>query len=64
MSQLRYEELHPEFGASVRGVDLGKPLTPELVQEINAAIVEITECLQATDGRIAYVYVRPFRPQG
>ena len=38
MSQLRYEELHPEFGASVRGVDLGKPLTPELTQEINAAI--------------------------
>jgi cation diffusion facilitator family transporter len=26
---------------------------------INAAIVEITECLQAADGRIAYVFVRP-----
>jgi cation diffusion facilitator family transporter len=26
---------------------------------IDAAIREITECLQATDGRIAYVYVRP-----
>jgi len=26
---------------------------------IEAAIVEITECLQATDGRVAYVYVRP-----
>jgi cation diffusion facilitator family transporter len=26
---------------------------------INAAIREITQCLQATDGRIAYVYVRP-----
>jgi cation diffusion facilitator family transporter len=26
---------------------------------INTAIFEITRCLQATDGRIAYVYVRP-----
>ncbi|WP_372782847.1 cation diffusion facilitator family transporter [Phenylobacterium sp.] len=26
---------------------------------IDAAIVEITECLQATDGRVAYVFVRP-----
>ena len=32
MSQLRYEKLHPEFGASLRGVDLGKPLTPDLIQ--------------------------------
>uniref|UniRef100_UPI0038F72245 TauD/TfdA family dioxygenase n=1 Tax=Streptomyces turgidiscabies TaxID=85558 RepID=UPI0038F72245 len=38
MSQLQYEKLHPEFGVSVRGADLGKPLTPELVQEIKAAI--------------------------
>jgi cation diffusion facilitator family transporter len=28
---------------------------------INAAIIEITECLQATDGRVAFVYVRPSR---
>jgi cation diffusion facilitator family transporter len=28
---------------------------------IDAAIVEITACLQATDGRVAYVYVRPSR---
>jgi cation diffusion facilitator family transporter len=26
---------------------------------IDAAIAEITRCLQATDGRVAYVYVRP-----
>jgi cation diffusion facilitator family transporter len=26
---------------------------------ITAAVVEITACLQATDGRVAYVYVRP-----
>ena len=26
---------------------------------IDAAIVEITQCLQATDGRVAFVYVRP-----
>ena len=26
---------------------------------ISAAIAEITQCLQATDGRVAYVYVRP-----
>ena len=38
MSQLRYEKLHPEFGVSLRGVDVGKPLTPDLSQEINAAI--------------------------
>lgn len=29
---------------------------------IDAAIVEITQCLQATDGRVAYVYVRPAHP--
>ena len=38
MYQLRYEELHPQFGTSVRGIDLGKPLTPDLIQEINAEI--------------------------
>ena len=38
MSQLRHEELHPEFGASVRGIDLAKPLTLDLIQEIKAAI--------------------------
>ena len=38
MDQLRYEELHPEFGASLRGIDLGKPLTPDVIQEINAAV--------------------------
>jgi 2-keto-3-deoxy-L-rhamnonate aldolase RhmA len=26
---------------------------------INTAIFEITRCLQETDGRVAYVYVRP-----
>jgi divalent metal cation (Fe/Co/Zn/Cd) transporter len=26
---------------------------------IETAIAEITQCLQATDGRVAYVYVRP-----
>ena len=38
MYQLRYEELPSQFGASVRGINLGKPLTPDLIQEINAAI--------------------------
>ena len=38
MYQLRYEELHPQFGASIRGIDLGKPLTPDLTQKITAAI--------------------------
>jgi alpha-ketoglutarate-dependent 2,4-dichlorophenoxyacetate dioxygenase len=38
MSPLRYELLHPEFGARVHGIDLGTPLAPDLVQEINAAI--------------------------
>ena len=38
MSQLRHEELHPQLGASVRGINLGKPLTPDLIQEIKAAI--------------------------
>jgi cation diffusion facilitator family transporter len=27
---------------------------------LDKAVFEITQCLQATDGRIAYVYVRPF----
>jgi hypothetical protein len=26
---------------------------------LDTAVREITTCLQATDGRIAYVYVRP-----
>ena len=38
MPPLRYEALHPEFGVSVRGVDLGTPLTSDLVEEIKAAI--------------------------
>lgn len=38
MDSLSYQELHPEFGVSIRGVDLGKPLTPDVVREINAAI--------------------------
>jgi cation diffusion facilitator family transporter len=29
---------------------------------INEAVAEITQCLQAADGRVAYVYVRPSRP--
>jgi hypothetical protein len=26
---------------------------------LNTAVLEITRCLQATDGRVAYVYIRP-----
>jgi divalent metal cation (Fe/Co/Zn/Cd) transporter len=28
-------------------------------QLVDAAVVEITKCLQEADGRVAYVYVRP-----
>lgn len=38
MSQLSYEPLHPEFGVRIRGVDVGAPLAPDLVAEINAAV--------------------------
>ena len=38
MSQLRYEALHPEFGVSLRGIDLGTPLACDVVEEIEAAI--------------------------
>ena len=38
MSQIQYETLHPQFGASLRGIDLGKPLAADVVREINAAI--------------------------
>ncbi|NQW53263.1 MAG: TauD/TfdA family dioxygenase, partial [Rhodospirillales bacterium] len=38
MPQLHTEKLHPQFGVSLRGVDVGKPLTPALVAEINAAV--------------------------
>ena len=38
MAQLRYEELHPEFGVRIRGVDVSRPLADDLVAEINAAI--------------------------
>ena len=38
MTQLQYEKLHPEFAVSLRGVDLAKPLTPELLAEVKAAV--------------------------
>ena len=38
MPQLLYEELHPEFGVRIRGIDVSRPLSPYLVTEINAAI--------------------------
>ena len=38
MSQLSYEALHPEFGVRIRGVDVGRPLSPDLVAELNEAI--------------------------
>src|SRR6185295_19211257 len=38
MSQLRYETLNPEYGARLSGIDLGKPLAPDAIQEIGAAI--------------------------
>ena len=34
MSQLRYEKLHPEFGVSLRGVDVGT--IPEIHAQIRA----------------------------
>lgn len=40
MAELQYEKLHPEFGARVRGVDLGQPLAADAVEEIKAAIDE------------------------
>ena len=38
MPQLLYEELHPEFGVRISGIDVSRPLSPYLVTEINAAI--------------------------
>ncbi|MFZ5784310.1 MAG: TauD/TfdA dioxygenase family protein [Pseudomonadota bacterium] len=38
MSPLRYEPLHPEFGARVHGIDLATSLAPEQVREIKTAI--------------------------
>lgn len=38
MSQLRYEKLHPEFGVRIHGVDVSKPLAPEVIKDINAAV--------------------------
>ena len=38
MAQLRYEELHPEFGVRIHGVDVSGPLAADLVAEINAAV--------------------------
>ena len=38
MSQLSYEPLQSEFGVRIRGVDVGAPLAPDLVAEINAAV--------------------------
>jgi cation diffusion facilitator family transporter len=50
--------LHLGPGAILVALTLG--FRPKATStSINAAIREITECLQATDGRIAYVYVRP-----
>ena len=38
MSEPTFEELHPEFGVSIRGVELDEPLAPDLIGKINAAI--------------------------
>jgi cation diffusion facilitator family transporter len=50
--------LHLGPGAILVALTLG--FRPKATStSINAAIHEITECLQATDERVAYVYVRP-----
>jgi cation diffusion facilitator family transporter len=50
--------LHLGPGAILVALTLG--FRPKATStSINAAIREITECLQATDERVAYVYVRP-----
>ena len=36
--QVQTGTLHPDFGATVEGVDLGQVLTPEQVAEIDAAL--------------------------
>jgi alpha-ketoglutarate-dependent taurine dioxygenase len=38
MSQIQYETLHPQFCASLRGIDLGEPLAADVVREINTTI--------------------------
>lgn len=38
MSQLQYEKLHPEFGVRIHGVDVSKPLVPDVIKDINAAV--------------------------
>lgn len=38
MPQLRYEQLHPEFGVRIHGIDVSKSLPPDLVVEIATAI--------------------------
>jgi alpha-ketoglutarate-dependent 2,4-dichlorophenoxyacetate dioxygenase len=40
MSVLHIEKLHPDFGASITGVDLAEPLAAAVLQAINAAIDE------------------------
>jgi len=50
------------LGPGVILVALTLALRPQSTTEaLNAAIRNITRCLQETDGRIAYVYVRPTR---
>jgi cation diffusion facilitator family transporter len=50
------------LGPGVILVALTLALRPQSTTEaLNAAIRNITQCLQETDGRIAYVYVRPTR---
>ena len=54
--------LHLGPGAILVALTLA--LRPKSTTEaINAAVLKITECLQETDGRIAYVYVRPLAGQ-
>ena len=54
--------LHLGPGAILVALTLA--LRPHSTTEaVNRAIFEITRCLQETDGRIAYVYVRPARTQ-
>jgi len=49
-SKLEIVQLHPTFAAEVRGVDFSQDISPDVFDEIHAAITKVSKCLQAKQG--------------
>jgi len=41
METLKIKELHPTFGAEIRGVDFSKPVSEEIFSQIHSAMAKV-----------------------